>query len=121
MIFLFEDKRFYREQCLVFITCLLKGKDNFFCFILVPTHFHARDEPIEVYLLYKSLDADVHVANRVLSHHVLVFKTSNNEFYYTDLQTDDGGVGDALRGRGRIRLRFARYTFYPGPWAAWML
>lgn len=67
---------------------------------------------IEVYILYKTLGQDSYTNNRIVSHHVLLFKTSDGRFYYTDLQTEDGQSKNAFKGQSRIKLRFGRYTFF---------
>ncbi len=69
-------------------------------------------DSIEVYILYKSLGQDSYTGDRIVSHHILLFKTSDGQFYYTDLQTEDGQSKNAFSGRGRIKLRFGNYTFF---------
>jgi hypothetical protein len=67
---------------------------------------------IEVYILYKQLGQDAYSISPVASHHILLLKTSDDQFYYTDLQTEDGQSKNAIRKQGRIRLRYGKYVFY---------
>jgi hypothetical protein len=67
---------------------------------------------IEVYILYKQLGKDAYSISPVVSHHILLLKTSDGQFYYTDLQTEDGQSKNAISKQGRIRLRYEEYMFY---------
>jgi len=67
---------------------------------------------IEVYILYKQLGQNAYSISPVASHHVLLLKTSDGQFYYTDLQTEDGQSQNAISKRGRIQLRYGKYVFY---------
>lgn len=73
--------------------------------------FLSSGEDVEVYIVYKMLGRDAYFPIKALSHHILVFKTSNGQFYYTELDTSDGRSDTALSGEGRIRVRFGRYYF----------
>jgi hypothetical protein len=67
---------------------------------------------IEIYILYKQLGEDAYSISPVFSHHILLLKTSDGQFYYTDLQTEDGESEIAIKKRGQIRLRYGKYRFY---------
>ncbi len=67
---------------------------------------------IEVYIIYKQLGKDAYIDHFVMSHHILLLKTSDGQFYYTDLQTEDGQSKNAISKQGRIRLRYGEYMFY---------
>jgi len=70
------------------------------------------DSSMEVYILYKTLGEDTYTYTPAFSHHILLLKTSDGQFYYTDLQTEDGQSKNAIRKQGRIKLRYGSYSFY---------
>ena len=63
---------------------------------------------IEVYLLFKALHRNAYFPDRHISHHVLLLKLQGQDdaFYYTDLDSSNFG-------KGRIRIVFGPYYFYP--------
>ena len=72
---------------------------------------HEEDCPtdIEVYLLFKALHGYSYFPDRHISHHVLLLmlrRQQDNAFYYTDLDSSN-------YGKGRIRIVFGPYHFYP--------
>jgi hypothetical protein len=63
---------------------------------------------IEVYLLFKALYGKSYFPDPHICHHVLLLKLpqKDNAFYYTDLDSSNFG-------KGRIRIVFGPYYFYP--------
>ena len=62
-----------------------------------------QDNSIKVYILYKSPVQDKYTSDIKHSHHILLLKTSDGQFYYMDLQTNSNN--------GEIETRFGKYEF----------
>lgn len=62
---------------------------------------------MEVYLLYKELNAKKYIRDKFYSHHTVLLKHSDGTFYYTDL--DVGSKG------GPCQLYFKEYRFLNMP------
>ena len=74
---------------------------------------------VEVYTLYKTLAHNSYTSKMSLAHHICLLKFEG-KFYYTDLSSDGDTPGGssgrvlASTGKGRIRIQFGEYRFYPG-------
>jgi hypothetical protein len=64
-------------------------------------------DTMEVYLLYKKLNAEEYIRHNISSHHTVLLKDSDGSFYYTDLDVDSKG--------GPCQLHFNEYTFLNMP------
>lgn len=71
---------------------------------------HEEDDPsgIEVFLLFKAPYYNCYFPDSYFSHHILLLKLQQQDqtFYYTDLDSCNFG-------KGRIRIVFGSYHFYP--------
>ncbi|CAF1391587.1 unnamed protein product [Didymodactylos carnosus] len=77
---------------------------------------------LQVYILYKSLGREEYTSNAKVSHHQLIFRTSTDDFYCTELTNADGSYSSGtaslqqeFSGKGpRVKLTFETYEFYSG-------
>lgn len=65
------------------------------------------EDTMEVYLLYKELNAQKYTRDQLCSHHTVLLKHSNGTFYYTDLDVNTKG--------GPCQLHFGIYKFLNMP------
>ena len=83
----------------------------------VQTNYNPDGSLTEVYILFKKLGKECYTADCQISHHICLLK-AKGKFYCTELHSgNDVGAGQGSKcssgGKGRIKIRFDEYQFYP--------